>query len=87
MVFGDVEVFATTLRTITDPANYVGIQTGMNDCYHIIYNSHRLWADDYTEVHNTCREWLDGALAAAEQYSRPRGTGLRFFATSSDMSS
>ena len=65
MVLGDVEVFATTLWTIIDPLNYVGIQTGMNDCCHIRYGNHRLWADDYTEVHRICREWLDRALAAS----------------------
>ena len=54
MVFDDVEIFATTLWAITDPVNYVGIQTGMNNCGQIIYNSHRLWADDYSEVHNIC---------------------------------
>ena len=31
MVIGDIEVFATTLWTVTDPRSYVGIQTGMND--------------------------------------------------------
>lgn len=62
MVIGDVEVFATTLWTITDPRFYVGIQTGMNDCHQIIYDDHRLWADDYTELHGICRTWLAGAL-------------------------
>lgn len=65
MTIGDVEVFSTTLWTITDPVNYVGIQTGMNDCRQIIYKDHRLWADDYTEVHNVCRKWLDEALKAS----------------------
>lgn len=66
MVFGDIEIFATTLWTITDPTNYVGIQTGMNDCYQIIYGNHRLWADDYAEVHGICRTWLDQALNASK---------------------
>ena len=53
------------LGFVTDPTNYVGIQTGMNDCNQILYGNHRLWADDYTEVHNVCRKWLDDALKAS----------------------
>ena len=62
MVIGDVEVFSTTLWTVTDPRCYVGIQTGMNDCFQIIYNGHRLWADDFTKLHEICRAWLADAL-------------------------
>lgn len=62
MTIGDVEIFATTLWTITDPRCYVGIQTGMNDCHQIIYDGHRLWADDYTKLHGICRDWLAAAL-------------------------
>lgn len=32
---------------------------------HEYYKDHRLWADDYTEVHTICREWLDVALKAS----------------------
>lgn len=62
MVIGDVEIFVTTLWTITDPRCYVGIQTGMNDCYQILYDGHRLWADDYTILHGICKAWLTEAL-------------------------
>ena len=62
LVLGDVEVFATTLWTITDPRCYVGIQTGMNDCLQILYDGHRLWADDYTVLHGICKIWLYEAL-------------------------
>lgn len=62
IVIGDVEIFATTLWTVTDPRCYVGIQTGINDCYQIIYNGHRLWADDYTVLHGISKAWLADAL-------------------------
>lgn len=62
ILIGDTEVFATTLWTVTDPSCYVGIQTCMNDCCQIRYNKHLLWADEYTEVHTICRDWLDKAL-------------------------
>ena len=62
MRLGDVEVFATTLWSVTDPRSYVSIQNGMNDCHQIVYNGHTLWADDFTELHNVCRGWLDTAL-------------------------
>lgn len=62
IILGDTEVFATTLWTVTDPNSYVSIQTCMNDCCQILYNHHRLWAYEYTEVHNICRGWLDRAL-------------------------
>lgn len=62
IVIDDVEIFGTTLWTITDPRFYVGIQTGMNDCNQIVYGDHKFWADDYTVVHGTCRDWLDDAL-------------------------
>lgn len=62
IVLGDIEIFPTTLWTVTDPRFYVGIQTGMNDCHLITYQDHRLWADDYAEVHNICTDWLDTAL-------------------------
>ena len=62
MVIGDIEVFATTLWTVTDPRSYVGIQTGMNDCYQIHYEGHRLWADDFTVLHGICKAWLADAL-------------------------
>ena len=58
----DVEIFVTTLWTVTDPRNYIAIQNGMNDCYQILYGGHRLCTDDYTEIHNVCRDWLDRAL-------------------------
>ena len=62
MVIGDVEVFVTTLWTVTDPRCYIGIQTGMNDCYQILYDGHRLWADDFTKLHSICKTWLANAL-------------------------
>ena len=62
IVIDDVEVFATTLWTVTDPRCYVGIQTGMNDCRQILFHGHRLWADDFTELHGICRAWLADAL-------------------------
>lgn len=65
IVFDDIEIFSTTLWTITDPLNYVGIQTGMNDCHQIVFGDHKLWADDYTEVHQKCRNWLDSALRSS----------------------
>ena len=42
-VFGDVEVFVTTLWTRTDPRYYVTIQSGMNDCRAILYDGHARW--------------------------------------------
>lgn len=62
VIIGNVEFFATTLWTITDPRFYVGIQTGMNDCYQILYDGHRLWADDFTVLHGICKAWLAEAL-------------------------
>ena len=62
MVFGDVEVFATTLWTVARPVDYVAIQNGMSDCHQILYRGHRLWADEFTELHGVCRSWLYGAL-------------------------
>lgn len=62
ILIGDTEVFATTLWTVTDPSCYVGIQTCMNDFCQIRYNKHLLWADEYTEVHTICRDWLGKAL-------------------------
>lgn len=62
LLIDEVEVFATTLWTVTDPRCYVGIQTGMNDCRQILYDGHRLWADDFTELHGICRAWLTDAL-------------------------
>ena len=63
LVVGDVEVFATTLWTVTDPCCYVSIQNGMNDCRQILYRGHRLWADDFTDIHGICRDWLEEALS------------------------
>lgn len=62
ILLDDTEVFATTLWTVSDPVSYVTLQTCMNDCSQIRYNGHLFWADEYTEVHNICRDWLDGAL-------------------------
>jgi len=66
LAVGDVEVFATTLWTVTDPVNYVAIQNGMSDCQQIIYENHILWADDYVKVHSVCRDWLGQALDKSE---------------------
>lgn len=62
MLDNDVEVFATTLWTVTEPKNYLNIQLCMNDCFQILYENHRLWSDEYAKVHRICRNWLDAAL-------------------------
>lgn len=69
-VFGDTEVFCTTLWSITDSSFYTGIQNGMNDCRLITYHNRKLWADDFLDVHAVCREWLDSALKASSAKHR-----------------
>lgn len=103
MLIGDVEVFASTLWTITDPRCYVSIQTGLNDCHQILYKGHRLWADEFTEIHNICKKWLVGALekstakkkivlthhcpSTAREFDRYEPSGGLFSAFHIDMSS
>ena len=103
IVIGDVEVFVTTLWTITDPRCYVGIQSGMNDCHQILYDGHHLWANDFTKLHEICRTWLAEALekstakkkivlthhcpSTAREFDRYEPSGSLFTAFHVDMAS
>lgn len=62
MVIDDVEIFVTTLWSVIPPGRYADVEYGMNDCHQILYEGHRLRANDFAALHGTCRSWLAYAL-------------------------
>ena len=63
VVFGDTELFFTTLWTRISPLHLWEIQQGMNDFKHGILDGKRFFANDVDGLHERCLHWLETALA------------------------
>ena len=62
IVIGVVEVFATTLWSVVPQSDWFAVESGMNDCYQILYEGHHLRASDCIVLHGLCKAWLAEAL-------------------------
>ena len=65
-IFGDVELFFTTLWTRIDQARLWTVQHGMNDYRYGKLNGLRFCANDVDGLHRQCVGWLSGALEASK---------------------
>lgn len=65
VVIGGVEFFFTTLWARVEPANEEIVNKYMPECSLAMYKGRSFKANDYTEVHERCMQWLNGALVAS----------------------
>lgn len=65
VVIGDTELFFTTLWACVPLESEPMVNKYMQECKTGCYGGRPFRACDYTCVHNVCRSWLDGAIAAS----------------------
>ncbi|MBR5703085.1 MAG: metallophosphoesterase [Bacteroidales bacterium] len=70
VVFGETELFFTTLWTKIDQTCLWTVQHGMNDYQYGKLNGKRFCANDVDGLHTQCIDWLSGALAASKAEHR-----------------
>ena len=54
----DVDIIVSTLWSFIEPFNAYQTEKGVSDFYRILYNGHRLTADDFNEEHERCFEFV-----------------------------
>lgn len=64
-VFGDTEIFFTSLWTRVPESERYSVQMSLTDCYRIRYKGRSFNASDYDDVHAICLDWLTNALKAS----------------------
>ena len=58
----DVDIIVSTLWSFIEPFNAYQTEKGVSDFYRILYNGHRLTADDFNEEHERCYDFIRKAV-------------------------
>lgn len=59
---GDIDIIVSTLWSFIEPFNAYQTEKGVSDFYRILYNGHRLTADDFNEEHERCFDFIRNAV-------------------------
>jgi len=59
---GDVDIIVSTLWSFIEPFNAYQTEKGVSDFYRILYNGHRLTADDFNAEHERCFDFIRKAV-------------------------
>ena len=59
---GDTDIIVSTLWSFIEPFNAYQTEKGVSDFYRILYNGHRLTADDFNEEHERCLDFIRKAV-------------------------
>ena len=58
----DADIIVSTLWAFIEPYNAYQTEKGVSDFYRILYNGHRLTADDFNEEHERCFDFIRKAV-------------------------
>ena len=58
----DTDIIVSTLWSFIEPFNAYQTEKGVSDFYRILYNGHRLTADDFNEEHEHCMDFIRKAV-------------------------
>ena len=59
---GDVDIIVSTLWSFIEPFDAYQTEKGVSDFYRILYNGHRLTADDFNAEHERCFDFIRKAV-------------------------
>lgn len=59
---GDVDIIVSTLWSFIEPFDAYQTEKGVSDFYRILYNGHRLTADDFNAEHERCFDFIRRAV-------------------------
>ena len=62
---GDVDIIVSTLWSFIEPFDAYQTEKGVSDFYRILYNGHRLTADDFNAEHERCFDFIRKAVKAS----------------------
>lgn len=58
----DIDIIVSTLWSFIEPFDAYYTEKGVSDFYRILYNGHRLTADDFNNEHERCFEFIQKAV-------------------------
>ena len=67
---GDVDIIVSTLWAFIEPFNAYQTEKGVSDFYRILYNGHRLTADDFNEEHERCFDFIRKAVKESKAQTK-----------------
>lgn len=59
---GDIDIIVSTLWSFIEPFDAYQTEKGVSDFYRILYNGHRLTADDFNAEHERCFDFIRKAV-------------------------
>lgn len=59
---GNVDIIVSTLWSFIEPFDAYRTEKGVSDFFRILYNGHRLTADDFNAEHNRCFDFISTAV-------------------------
>lgn len=62
VTIGNIDIIVSTMWAFIEPFNAYRTEKGVSDFYRILYNGHRLTADDFNEEHERCLDFITKAV-------------------------
>lgn len=62
VLIDNIDIIVSTLWSFIEPFNACQTEKGVSDFYRILYNGHRLTADDFNEEHERCFDFIRKAV-------------------------
>ena len=66
----DIDIIVSTLWAFIEPFNAYQTEKGVSDFYRILYNDHRLTADDFNEEHERCLRFIRKAVKESKAQTK-----------------
>lgn len=67
---GDIDIIISTLWAFVEPFNAYQTEKGVSDFYRILYNGHRLTADDFNNEHERCLDFIKKAVKESKAQTK-----------------
>ena len=67
---GDVDIIVSTLWSFIEPFDAYQTEKGVSDFYRIMYNGHRLTADDFNAEHERCFDFIRKAVKESKAQTK-----------------
>lgn len=66
----DIDIIVSTLWAHIEPYNAYMTEKGVSDFYRIMYNGHRLTAEDFNHEHERCLQFIKQAVAGSKAQTK-----------------
>mgnify|MGYP002515587387 CR=1 FL=1 len=66
----DVDIIVSTLWGHIEPQNIYATEHGVSDFYHILYNGHRLTAEEFSREHERCLKFIKEAVVHSQAQTK-----------------